>query len=121
MKVIVEMPLINNLSVNHYLIKTRRGVFKRKEIKAWQEALGWQIKTAHIEDWGLPLRVTCDLVQTDYRTRDISNYSKVVLDAIEEASGVNDMYMRWQDGQIFHTGANPVLIIEISDEIMKGE
>lgn len=110
----IVMPLISNLSVNHYLIKSRHGVFKRKEIKDWQEALGWQIKTSHIEDWKLPLTVKCDVVQNDKRIRDISNYSKVVLDALEEASDVNDRDMRWQDGDILvRKDQEPALIITI--------
>ena len=112
----VVMPLISNLSVNHYLIKSKHGFFKRKEITAWQDALGWQIKTSHIEDWKLPLTVRCDLTQNDYRIRDISNFSKVVLDAIEEATGVNDRDMRWMDG--LWTGSHteePNLLITIKE------
>lgn len=109
-----SMPLIKNLSVNHYLIKSRRGFFKRKEVKDWQKELGWKIKTLHLEDWKLPLEVRCDLSQTDNRTRDISNFSKVVLDAIEEASGVNDRDMRWRDGKI-NKGIVDWLIITINE------
>jgi len=115
MKLKVEMPLIKNLSVNHYLIKAKHGVFKRKEVKDWQDELGWKVKPAHIEDWKRPLKVTCDLVQNDNRTRDLSNFSKVILDALQEVSTVNDSEMRWHDGVIFK-GFVPRLIITIEEE-----
>ena len=112
----VSMPLISNLSVNHYLIKSRHGFFKRKEITEWQDALGWQIKTAHIEDWKLPLTVRCDLIQSDKRTRDLSNFAKIVMDSIEEATGVNDVNMRWMDGDILiRRDEEPTLIITIQE------
>ena len=110
----ITMPLIPNLSVNHYLIKAKHGFFKRKDVVAWQEALGWQIKTSHIEDWKLPLTVRCDLVQSDNRTRDISNFSKAVLDAIEETTGINDNLFRWMDGDITK-GTEAQLIITIRE------
>lgn len=112
----VVMPLVKNLSVNHYLIKSRRGVFKRKEIQDWQDSLGWQIKTSHVEDWKLPLSVRCDLIQSDNRTRDVSNYCKVILDSIEEATGVNDSNFRWQDGDVLiNPELDSHLIITISE------
>ncbi len=64
------------------------------------DALGWLVKTAHLEDWKLPLTVQCDGRFKDKRsTPDLSNLSKVILDAIQDASGVNDSNMRWRDGE----------------------
>ena len=112
----ISLPLIPNLSVNHYLVKSRHGFFKRKEIKDWQESLGWQIVTFHIEDWNMPITVRCDLIQNDNRTRDISNYSKVCLDAIEDTCGVNDQNYRWQDGDILiRKDEKPTLLITIKE------
>uniref|UniRef100_A0A6H2A4W8 Putative endodeoxyribonuclease n=1 Tax=viral metagenome TaxID=1070528 RepID=A0A6H2A4W8_9ZZZZ len=96
----VTIPLINNLSVNHYLIKTSHGFFKRKEVKEWQEQLGWLVKQYHLEDWKMPLHITCNLQQNDNRTRDLSNFSKVCCDALEEVTGINDSNFRWHDGTI---------------------
>ena len=114
--IIIEMPLIKDLSVNHYLGKRKGGGFYvKKSVKEWQEELGWLIKSHHVEDWNLPLKVTCDVVQDDKRTRDISNFSKVVLDAIEELTGINDTNFRWQDGSILYTEDDPKLVIEITE------
>ena len=112
----IVMPLIPNLSVNHYLIKSKRGVFKRKEIKSWQDALGWQIAVHHLADWNLPIHIKCDLIQDDNRTRDISNFSKVVMDAIEEQCGVNDTNYRWSDGDVFiRHDEEPTILITIRE------
>ncbi len=97
----IEMPYIKDLSVNHYLGRRRGGgYYVKKEVKAWGEELGWLIKTQHIEDWKLPLHVTCDGQFADARSApDLSNLSKVILDAIEETTGINDRDMRWHDGE----------------------
>jgi len=73
------------------------------------EELGWLIKTSHIEDWALPLTVKCDgRFKNTHRQPDLSNLSKVILDAIEETTGVNDRNMRWQDGEVYY--GNPALL-----------
>ena len=78
----VEMPYIGKeLSVNHY----KFGYFTKREVKDWMVELGWRIKLAHIEDWRLPLIVQCSGQFRDKRSQpDLSNLSKVILDAIEE-------------------------------------
>ena len=79
------------------------------------EDLGWVIKTAHVEDWKLPLQVTCSGRFKDKRsTPDLSNLSKCTLDAIEECTGVNDRDMRWHDGDITY-GDDPRLFITIEE------
>ena len=111
MKITIPMPYIGKeLSVNHY----KHGFFTKREVKDWMEALGWLIKPHHIEDWKRPLRVICDGHFKDKRsTPDLSNLSKVILDAIEEATGVNDREMRWQDGEIYQ--GEPTLMITIKE------
>ncbi|KKL83966.1 hypothetical protein LCGC14_1969460 [marine sediment metagenome] len=101
-KVVIEMPYIGSvLSVNHYLGRNRHGgVYVKAGAKEWGWELGWKIKQYHIEDWKLPLHVTCDGQFVDARSApDLSNLSKVTLDAIEETTGVNDRDMRWHDGE----------------------
>ena len=96
------------ISVNHY----KYGHYTRREAKEWMELLGWQIKSAHIEDWSLPLQVKCSGRFKDKRSQpDLSNLSKVILDAIQEATGVNDRDMRWQDGDVSY--GEPTLWITI--------
>ena len=110
----VEMPYIGKeLSVNHY----KFGYFTKREVKDWMAGLGWSIKQYHIEDWKLPLRVTCDGRFKDKRSQpDLHNLSKVILDAIEETTGVNDRDMRWRDGTVKY--GEPALRITI-EEILK--
>ena len=93
----IGMPLISNLSVNHYLGRRKGGgYYVKPEVKQWQETLGWLIRECELKqdtritDWNLPLTVKCDIVQNDKRVRDAHNYFKVVCDAIEEATGIND-------------------------------
>ncbi len=113
----VEIEYIGScLSVNHYKYQ---GRFTKPETKAWMDYLGWLIKPAHIEEWKLPLTVRCDGTFKDLRsTPDLSNLSKVILDAIEECTGVNDRDMRWQDGDITYIGKwalDPMLEITIME------
>lgn len=119
-----SMPYIKDLSVNHYLGRRKGGrYYVKQEVKEWMEELGWKIKLAHIEDWRLPLQVTCFGMFKDKRsTPDLSNLSKVTLDAIEEVTGINDRDMRWHDGDIKHdkTGLGVAyLTITIEEDIEK--
>lgn len=113
----VEMPYVGGvLSENHYRGRRRDGMlYVRREAKDWMEELGWRIKTAHIEGWATPLTVKCDgRFKNTHRQPDLSNLSKVILDAIEETTGVNDRDMRWQDGEVSY-GEPAVLVITISE------
>ncbi len=108
----ITMPYIGKvLSVNHY--KYAGGIYTRPEAKQWMEELGWKVKLLHIEDFELPITVRCSGRFKDKRSvPDLSNLSKVILDAIEEVTGINDRDMRWQDGDITY-GEDPELTIEI--------
>ena len=98
------------ISVNHY----KNGHYTKPEAKAWMDSLGWQIKQVHIEEWRLPLKVCCDGRFRDKNNQpDLSNLSKVVLDAIEETTGVNDRDMRWEDGDVSY--GEPALWITITE------
>ncbi len=119
----VQMEYIGKeLSCNHY----KFGYFTKRVVKAWMDELGWLIKLEHIEDWKLPLTVQCSGQFKDKRSQpDLSNLSKVILDAIEETTGVNDRDMRWRDGRVTyvdkweaeHYGAEPLLWITISENV----
>lgn len=101
------------ISVNHY--KYCGGFYTKPEAKAFMDELGWKIKTAHIEDWELPLAVRCDgRFKNTHRQPDLSNLSKVILDAIEETTGVNDRDMRWQDGEVSY-GEPALLTITLTE------
>ncbi len=105
------------ISVNHYLSKGRGGrVFVKPEAKAWQKEFQWLLKHLHLENWKLPLEIKCDGYFKDARSAcDLSNLSKVILDAIEELIGVNDKYFRWHDGNRDIGFKEPHLIITLSE------
>ncbi len=112
LKVEIEYPG-SIISVNHY--KYAGGIYTKPEAQAFMTELGWLIKSSHIEEWELPLTVRCDGVFKDKRSQpDLSNLSKVILDAIEETTGVNDRDMRWQDGDVTY-GDEAKLVITIEE------
>ena len=106
------------ISVNHYLGRTYDGrEYVRAEARNWMDMLGWEIKLAHVEDWRLPLSVTCSGRFKDQRSApDLSNLSKCVLDAIEAVTGINDRDMRWRDGErTIDNNSDPELTITIEE------
>jgi len=115
MEITIGMPLINDLSCNHYLGRRRDGgYYVKRHVADWKDELGWKLKPHHMEDWKLPLIVRCDIVQADKRTRDPSNFAKVCLDSIEDTTGINDVNMRWVDGSISY-GEYAKLVITIKE------
>ncbi len=116
--VTIKMPYIGNvLSVNHYLGRRRGGYYVKPETKQWMEELGWLIKSHHIEEWKLPLKVTCDGVFKDKRGQpDIHNLMKVICDSIEEVTGVNDKHYQTETGSaIIDKNLEPELTITIEE------
>jgi len=105
----------NVISVNHYTGRTRQGgVYVKKDARLWMIELGWLIKAYHIEDWKLPLQVTCSGRFKDKRSQpDLSNLSKCTLDAIEETTGINDVNFRWHDGKVSY--GEPTLWVRIEE------
>jgi len=105
----------SQLSVNHY--RAGRTFHIRRDVREWQEDLGWAIKSLHLEEWRLPVTVTCSGVFHDRRScPDLSNLSKVILDALEEVSGVNDRLFRWRDGTITIDPSVPATLTLVLDE-----
>ena len=105
------------ISVNHYKFK---GRYTKRETLEWMDELGWAVRPLHLEEWKLPISVRCDGRFESKRSQpDLSNLSKVILDAIEEATGVNDRDMRWQDGDV--TYGEPTLWITITEPNKKEE
>ena len=87
-------------SVNHYLGRRKGGgYYVKEETKAFKTELQWLLKCCHLEDYKLPLEVTCSGYFQDERSApDLSNLSKVILDSIQELIGGNDKDYRWHDG-----------------------
>lgn len=106
------------ITVNHYRGRRRDGGdYVKNDALAWREALGWLIKSHHIEDWQLPLSVTCSGVFRDgNHAPDLSNLSKCTLEAIQEVTGINDKDMRWHDGdRLIDAWREPELYITIEE------
>ena len=116
--VTIEMPYPGAvISVNHYLGRSRYGTtYVKPEAKSWMDELGWRIKEYHIEDWKQPIKVSISGVFKDKRsTPDLSNLTKVCLDAIEETTGINDKYMQTATTDPLIGTEEPVIIITIQE------
>ncbi len=105
------------ISVNHYLGKRKDGGYYIKpETQAWKREFQWLLKKCHLEEYKLPLEVTCSGYFKDKRSSvDLSNLSKVILDSIQELSGINDKFMKWHDGERLVGYKEPYLLILIKE------
>jgi len=105
------------ISVNHYLGRRKGGgYYVKQEARDWQEEFQWLLKRCHIEDYKLPLEVTCSGYFKDERSApDLSNLSKVIMDSIEEVTGINDQAFRWRDGKRVIGVKEPYLVISIKE------
>ena len=115
----IVMPYIGScLSVNHRLGRRKDGgYYVKPEVKDWQEEYMWLLKRLHLEDWTLPLEVTCSATFTsEHRACDLVNFQKVVLDPIEDLTGINDSNCRWRDGdRDIDPKQTPHLLITIAE------
>ena len=108
------------ISVNHYKFN---GRWTKPEAKSWMNALHLLIKmeTNKLLDasrkWQSPLRVTLSGRFRNKREQpDLHNLSKVILDTVEDATDVNDKYIRWSDGDATISKAlEPMLFITIEE------
>ena len=106
------------ISSNHYLGRRRDGgTYVKPQAKRFMEDLGWLLKTSHIEDWNMPISVTCSgRFKDKNNTPDLSNLSKCILDGIEELTGINDQNYRWHDGDItWSKDEEPELTITVEE------
>ncbi len=105
------------ISVNHYLgRRAGGGYYVKPEAIAFKQELQWLLKHCHLEDYKLPLEVTCSGWFKDERSApDLSNLSKVIMDSIQDLIFVNDKEYRWHDGTRNIGEKHPYLIITISE------
>ncbi len=105
------------ISVNHYLGKRKDGgYYVLPECKAWEAEFQWLLKKCQLEEYKLPIHVTCSGYFKDIRSApDLSNLSKVILDSIEELTGINDNNFRWHDGERLAGYKEPYLLITLSE------
>ncbi len=105
------------ISVNHYLGRRKDGgYYVKPETVAFKTELQWLLKHCHLEDYKLPLEVTCSgWFKNERSAPDLHNLSKVILDSISDLTGINDKYMKWKDGKRTIGEKHPYLIITISE------
>jgi Holliday junction resolvase RusA-like endonuclease len=113
----IDYPGADACSVNHYLgRRAGGGYYVKPEAVAFKQELQWLLKHCHLEEYKLPLEVTCDGYFKDERSApDLSNLSKVIMDSIQDLIFVNDKEYRWHDGKRVIGEKNPYLIITITE------
>ena len=112
----ISMPYIGkSLSCNHW--KYKGGLYTRKETKQWMDALGWQLKPHHVEDWRQPITVRIDGVFKNLRScPDLHNIGKPVYDSIEEVTGLNDRNYKTETGEpLIRHDEEPTILITIRE------
>ncbi len=108
----------SEISVNHYLGRRKGGGYYIKpEATEWKTEFQWLLKHCHLEDYRLPLEVTCSGWFKDERSApDLSNLSKIIMDSIQELIHINDSNFRWHDGtRNIGVKEEPYLIIAFSE------
>ena len=106
------------ISVNHYLGRRKGGgYYVKQEATDFKEELQWLLKRCHLEDYKLPLEVTCSgYFENERSAPDLSNLSKIIMDSIEELTGIDDSNYRWRDGtRIIDKKCKPYLLISIKE------
>jgi len=106
------------ISVNHYQGRRRDGgTYTKPEAQAWMTELGWVAKILHLDDWKLPLHITCDGFFKDERSApDVHNLLKIIADAIQEVSGINDKNYHMTAGKrVIGVREPPYLLITIRE------
>ena len=113
----------SEISVNHYLGRRKDGgYYVKPETTVWKTEFQWLLKRLHLEDWRLPLLVKCSGYFKDERSApDLSNLSKIIMDSIEELTGINDKDFRWHDGERLAGYKDPYLLITIKESEDKPE
>jgi len=107
----------SEISVNHYLgRRIGGGYYVKPETRAWKEEFQWLLKKCHLEDYKLPIEVTCSgWFRNERSAPDLSNLSKIIMDSIEELIGVNDKDFRWHDGERVIGVKEPYLLITLKE------
>ena len=111
----VEMPYIGNvLSVNHCYTMTKH---LKPEARKWREALAFAVRNQFSLKTPLvkPVRVQVWGIFVNKREQpDLDNLAKIILDAVELGTGINDRDMRFEARGVRY-GSPPTLIIEIGE------
>ena len=107
------------ISVNHYLGKRKGGgYYVKPETKAWKEEFQWLLKKCHLEEFRLPLEITCSgWFKNERSAPDVHNLLKVIADSIQELTGINDKNYLMYAGErnIIGNKELPYLLITIRE------
>ncbi len=107
------------ISVNHYLgRRSSGGSYVKPETLAWITEFQWLLKHCHLEDFTLPLTVTCSGYFKDERSApDVHNLLKVIADSIQGLTGINDKNYHMYAGARYIIGERepPYLLISIKE------
>ena len=106
----------NYITENHAYNRNGRQTFMKPEAREWQDELILRIKTCGIADWQEPLKVKIEGVFTNRRECiDVHNL-KIVFDAVEKGTGINDKRMQTETiPGIIDTGQSPAIIVTITE------
>jgi Holliday junction resolvase RusA-like endonuclease len=106
----------NYITENHAYNRNGRQTFMKPEAREWQDELILRIKTCGIADWQEPLKVKIEGVFTNRRECiDVHNL-KIVFDAVEKGTGINDKRMQTETiPGIIDTGQAPAIIVTITE------
>jgi len=108
------------ISVNHYLGRRKGGgYYVKQEATDFKEELQWLLKRCHLEDYKLPLEVTCSgYFKNERSAPDVHNLLKIIADSIQELTGIDDKNYHMYAGQrnIIGNREPPYLLITIKEE-----
>ncbi len=109
----IKMLYIGNvLSVNHY---KHQGKYTKLEAKEWSNDLVHEIKSCKIDDWHQPLMVKiAGFYKNARETPDTHNLIKIICDAIQEATGLNDKYYKTET-EAPKISKEPHILVTISE------
>jgi Holliday junction resolvase RusA-like endonuclease len=113
---VIEMPWLENLSVNHCRMGPGGNWNLKPDVKGWMDRLAWEVKPLNILNYGLPLTIIVDLRFPDARRRDDHNYYKVICDAVAMGLGIDDKDIRIRTGTVVVDRGNAGFTITLTDE-----
>lgn len=110
-------------SVNHYTGRHGTRIYVTQEAQSFMDAIGWTLKTYHVEDWTPPLTVIIGGRFRNLRAcPDLHNLLKTVCDAIEAVTNFNDRNFKTEtELPTFDKEAEPVVKITVkeSDKVIE--
>lgn len=103
----VTMEWIPSLTVNHRYWHARGRVILKPAVKAWMDALAWEIKNQRVDARGVLTEYAPDQnfnIAVDYylmaQGGDADNYLKSIWDGVKLGLGVDDKHFRPGDSRV---------------------